>query len=205
MKLQVLGDCISLYNPTCATRVHTCHSPRDIQQICCNTQTGAALALQCSCCSCLGTATYIYTLSPPPSPYNQEFCTVFTIQFHPFNRGSHGEQSTCIISPTYILQIPLLSPSLPMHTIRSSTGYSGDYRQDVQRILERRTWTCELVWSVLPIPLQWPFNVDTGWTEESVHISEVLYLGIQELSILERCPHFKGVLREVSSFQGCSY
>ena len=45
----ILGDCISLYNPTCARRVHTCRLPRDIQQICCSI-TGRML-------SCLGTAT----------------------------------------------------------------------------------------------------------------------------------------------------
>ena len=28
----ILGDFISLYNPKCASRVHTCHLPRDIQQ-----------------------------------------------------------------------------------------------------------------------------------------------------------------------------
>ena len=43
------GDCISLYNPTCASRVHTCHLPRDIQQICCNTQTGQHSPLQGHC------------------------------------------------------------------------------------------------------------------------------------------------------------
>ena len=50
----------------------------------------------------------------------------------------------------------------------------------------------------------------TNGTEESVLISEVslyctqeLFLGKEKVSLLERCPHFRGVLREVSSFQGC--
>ena len=41
---------ISLYNPTCASKVHTHHLPRDIQQICCSTQTGQHSPLQGSCC-----------------------------------------------------------------------------------------------------------------------------------------------------------
>ena len=47
------------YQPTCARRVHTCRFPRDIQQICCSTQTGQ-LALTGLMLSCLGTATYIH-------------------------------------------------------------------------------------------------------------------------------------------------
>ena len=52
-----------------------------------------------------------------------------------------------------------------------------------------------------------PSNPDTNGTEESVHISEVslfqglncmqeLFLGKEKVSLLERCPHLWGVLRE---------
>ena len=51
-------------------------------------------------------------------------------------------------------------------------------------------------------------NPDTSGTEISVHISEVyvlqglncmqeLFFGKEKVSLLERCPHFGGVLREV--------
>ena len=60
-------------------------------------------------------------------------------------------------------------------------------------------------------------NPETNKTEESVHFNEVfsfqglncmqeLFLGErleEKVSVLERCPHFRGVLSEVSSFQGC--
>ena len=50
-------------------------------------------------------------------------------------------------------------------------------------------------------------NPDTSGTEKSVHISEVyvlqglycmqeLFFGKEKVSLLERCPHFGGVLRE---------
>ena len=58
-----------------------------------------------------------------------------------------------------------------------------------------------------PSIIQWnSSNPDTNGTEESVHISEVslfqgllmqeLFLGKEKVSLLERCPHFRGVLRE---------
>ena len=57
-------------------------------------------------------------------------------------------------------------------------------------------------------------NPDTNGTEESGCISEVslfqgvnlhsgTVLGEEEVSLLEKCPHFRDVLREVSPFQGC--
>ena len=62
--------------------------------------------------------------------------------------------------------------------------------------------------SITYVRLQWDWsNPDTSVTEESVHISEVssfqglncmqeLFLVKEKVSLLERCPHFRGVLRE---------
>ena len=58
------------------------------------------------------------------------------------------------------------------------------------------------------VMIQWnPSNPDTSGTEESVHISELssfqglncmqeIFLGGKKVSLLERCPYFRGVLRD---------
>ena len=51
---------ISLYNHTCARRVHTCHLLRDIPQICCSTQTGQHSPLQSSYCPVWALQHYTY-------------------------------------------------------------------------------------------------------------------------------------------------
>ena len=72
----------------------------------------------------------------------------------------------------------------------------------------------------LVVTVEWnPSNLDTNGTEESVHISELSPSrgaklnpnGKEKVSLLERCPYSRGVLREVPgvlirevpSFQGC--
>ena len=53
-----------------------------------------------------------------------------------------------------------------------------------------------------PIILQW--NPSTNGTEECVHISEVheLFLGKEKVSILERCPYFRGLIHAITLLGG---
>ena len=85
MKLQVLGNCISLYNPAM--------SFADIQQICCSTQTGQhSPLLRGSCCPvwalqrmyihCLHVCIYIVYVRVCHGSCCQGFCIVEVVNGH---------------------------------------------------------------------------------------------------------------------------
>ena len=86
-----------------------------------------------------------------------------------------------------------------MLTQRVELGCVGEYRNDGARDIIISTCTTSSEWN--------PSNADTNGAEESVLYREVSlfqelkrmqewYLGQQKVSLLERCPQFRGVLIE---------
>ena len=133
---------------------------------------------------------YIYPLSPHTIRSSVQF---IPYNFTPFNRGSHREQSTRMICPTYVIQIPLLSPSLPIQSgvlpgtvVITNKTFNGFLKEEHELV----SWFQVCCQSHRSGPL--------AWTP----------VGLKKVSILVRSffGHPRTVhIREVSSFQGCPY